>query len=78
MVAQVCGLTPHEHIHTIGDAHIYVNHLDQAKLQLDRKPFPLPEIKLNPEVQSIFDFNYEDFELVNYRYHPHIKAPIAV
>ena len=78
MVAQVTGLQPGEFIHTFGDAHLYLNHLEQAKLQLAREPFPLPTMRLNPAVKSIFDFTYEDFTLENYRFHPAIKAPIAV
>ena len=78
MMAQVVGLDPGEFIHTLGDAHLYVNHLDQVETQLARDPYPLPTMTLNPEVKSIFDFDYEDFELNNYRYHPAIKAPIAV
>lgn len=78
MVAQVTGLKPGEFIHTLGDAHLYLNHLEQADLQLAREPYPLPQMKLNPTVSSIFDFKYEDFELVNYQYHPHIKASVAV
>lgn len=78
MVAQVCDLEPGEFIHTLGDAHLYLNHLDQANLQLTRTPYPLPQMKLNPEVKSIFDFKYEDFALENYTCHPHIKAQIAV
>lgn len=78
MLAQVTGLTPGEFIHTFGDAHLYLNHLTQAELQLTREPFPLPSIRLNPAIQDIFDFRYADFELVNYRYHPAIKAPVAV
>lgn len=78
MVAQVTGLKPGEFIHTLGDAHLYLNHLEQAELQLSREPYALPQMKLNPAVTSIFDFKYEDFELVNYQAHPHIKAPIAV
>ncbi len=78
MVAQVTGLEPGEFVHTFGDAHLYVNHLDQARLQLTREPRPLPRMRLNPEVRSIFDFRYEDFELSGYDPHPHIKAPIAV
>ncbi len=78
MIAQVTGLKPGEFIHTLGDAHLYLNHLEQAELQLAREPYPLPQMKLNPTVSSIFDFKYEDFELVNYQYHPHIKAPVAV
>lgn len=78
MVAQVTGLKPGEFIHTLGDAHLYLNHLQQAEQQLAREPYPLPQMQLNPAVTSIFDFKYEDFELVNYQYHPHIKAPVAV
>ncbi len=78
MVAQVTGLEPGDFVHTFGDAHLYVNHLDQARLQLTREPRPLPRMRLNPEVRSIFDFRYEDFELSGYDPHPHIKAPIAV
>ncbi len=78
MVAQVCGLKPGEFIHTLGDVHLYLNHLEQAQLQLTREPFPLPVMTLNPAVKSIFDFKYEDFTLENYQPHPAIKAPIAV
>jgi thymidylate synthase len=78
MIAQVCGLAPGEFIHTLGDAHLYLNHLEQAKLQLTRQPFPLPRMKLNPAVKSIFDFTYDDFELCDYQAHPHIKAEVAV
>jgi thymidylate synthase len=78
MVAQVCGLQPRDFVHTFGDAHLYSNHVDQARLQLGRQPRPLPEMRLNPEVRSIFDFRYEDFELAGYDPHPHIPAPIAV
>ena len=78
MVAQVTGLEPGEFIHTFGDAHLYVNHLEQADLQLARSPYPLPQMKLNPRVRSLFDFTYEDFELIDYRCHPHIKAAVAV
>lgn len=78
MVAQVCGLQPGEFVHTFGDAHLYCNHIEQAKLQLTRTPFPLPHMRINPQVQSIFDFQYEDFELVNYEAHPHIKAEVSV
>ena len=78
MVAQVTGYEPGEFIHTFGDAHLYLNHLEQVNLQLERSPLPLPEMKLNPEVKSLFDFRFSDFELVNYQNHPHIKAPIAV
>ena len=78
MVAQVTGYEPGEFVHTLGDTHIYLNHLDQVTLQLTRKPLPLPTLRLNPNVQSIFDFHYEDIELVNYQSHPRIAAPIAV
>ncbi|GAB4280684.1 MAG: thymidylate synthase [Candidatus Promineifilaceae bacterium] len=78
MVAQVTGYEPGEFVHTFGDAHLYLNHLEQARTQLSRKPFPLPVMKLNPAVMDIFDFGYEDFELVGYQAHPTIKAPIAV
>lgn len=78
MMAQVCGLQPGDFVHTLGDAHIYSNHIEQVKLQLTRKPFPLPTMKINPEVKSIFDFKYEDFELQNYQSHPHIKGVVAV
>ncbi|MDH5506524.1 MAG: thymidylate synthase [Anaerolineae bacterium] len=78
MVAQVCDLQPGEMIHTLGDAHLYSNHLEQAKLQLSRNPFPMPQMKVNPARRSIFDFGYADFELVNYQAHPHIKAAVAV
>lgn len=78
MIAQVTDLEPGEFVHTFGDAHLYSNHLDQAKTQLAREPYPLPMMRLNPEVRSIFDFRYEDFELLDYQAHPHIKAPVAV
>ncbi|MCL2027052.1 MAG: thymidylate synthase [Bacteroidales bacterium] len=78
MIAQVCNLQPGEFIHTFGDAHLYTNHFEQAKLQLTREPFPLPEMKLNPNVKNIFDFTYKDFELLNYQAHPHIKGDVAV
>lgn len=78
MVAQVCGLRPGEFVHTFGDAHIYLNHMDQVNELLSRNEFPLPEIHLNPHVTDIFDFKYEDFELVGYQHHPAIKAPVAV
>ena len=78
MIAQVCGLEAGEFIHTLGDAHLYLNHLEQTKLQLSRTPYALPTMKLNPEVKDLFDFRYEDFTLENYISHPGIKAPIAV
>jgi thymidylate synthase len=78
MVAQVTGLTPHEFIHTIGDAHLYLNHVEQARTQLAREPRPLPRMKLNPEVKDLFAFRYEDFTLEQYEPHPAIKAPVAV
>lgn len=78
MVAQVCGLKPGEFIHTFGDAHLYSNHIEQTKLQLSREFRPLPTMKINPEVKNIFDFKYEDFELVDYNPHPHIKGAVAV
>jgi thymidylate synthase len=78
MVAQVTGLKPGEFIHTFGDAHLYLNHLEQAREQLARRPYPLPTMRLNPAVNDIFGFRYEDFTLENYQAHPHIKAPVAV
>jgi len=78
MIAQVTGLRPGEFVHTLGDAHLYLNHIDQAREQLTRKPYPLPAMRLNRDVTSIFDFTYEDFTLENYRAHPTIKAEIAV
>jgi thymidylate synthase len=78
MIAQVCGFKPGEFIHTLGDAHLYLNHMDQVDVQLSRNPLPLPVMKINPSVKSIFDFKYEDFELVGYQSHPSIPAPIAV
>lgn len=78
MVAQVCGLQYGDFIHTLGDAHLYNNHIEQAKLQLSRDPRPLPTMEINPEVKSIFDFKYEDFTLTNYDPHPHIKGVVAV
>ncbi len=78
MMAQVTGYQPGEFIHTLGDAHLYNNHLEQARLQLTRTPRPLPQMKLNPEVKDIFAFKYEDFELLGYDPHPHIKAEVAV
>jgi thymidylate synthase len=78
MVAQVTGLGVGDFVHTLGDAHIYLNHLEQVKEQLKRKPFPLPKIKLNPEISSIFDFKYEDISIINYEAHPHIKGEVSV
>ncbi len=78
MIARVTGLQPGEFIHTFGDAHIYLNHIDQVKLQLTRKPFDPPTLSLNPEVKNIFNFQYKDFVLENYRAHPHIKGEISV
>lgn len=78
MIAQVTGLKPGEFIHTLGDAHIYLNHIEQVKLQLTRTPKKLPTVKLNPNVRSIFDFTYEDFEIVGYDPHPHIKGEVSV
>jgi thymidylate synthase len=78
MVAQVTGLKPGEFVHSFGDAHLYLNHLDQAREQLSRKPYPLPAMRINPEVKDIFGFRYEDFTLENYRAHPTIRAEIAV
>ena len=72
------GLQSGDFVHTLGDAHLYLNHLEQADTQLSRDPFPLPVMKLNPDVQSIYDFQYGDFELVGYKSHPAIKAPIAI
>jgi thymidylate synthase len=78
MVAQVCGLEAGDFVHTLGDAHLYNNHIDQAHLQLSRAPKPLPTMKINPDVKSIFDFKFEDFTLENYEPHPHIKGIVAV
>jgi thymidylate synthase len=78
MMAQVTGLQPGDFVHTFGDVHIYSNHIEQVKLQLTREPFPLPTMKINPEIKSIFDFKFEDFELVGYQAHPHIKGEVAV
>ena len=78
MVAQVCGLKPGEFVHTLGNAHIYSNHFDQVRLQLSRRPYPLPQMKINPEIKDIDDFKFEDFELVNYQCHPTIKGDVAV
>ena len=78
MMAQATGLQPWEFVHTFGDAHLYLNHLEQARQQLGRDPRPLPQIRLNPAVDSILEFQYPDFELLNYDPHPHIKAPVSV
>ncbi len=78
MIAQVCGLVPHEFIHVLGDAHIYLNHVDQVKRQLGRAPRALPRMKLNPSVKDVDGFAFEDFTLEGYDPHPHIKADIAV
>jgi len=78
MVAQVCYLEPGEFIHTFGDAHIYLNHVEQVELQLTRQPHPLPTLKINPERKDLFGFTYDDFELVNYEAHPHIKGVVSV
>jgi thymidylate synthase len=78
MIAQVCGLEPGEFVHSFGDVHLYSNHFEQANLQLTRTPFPLPTMKINPDVKDIFSFKFEDFELLNYVSHPGIKAPVAV
>jgi thymidylate synthase len=78
MMAQVTGLEPGEFVHTFGDAHLYMNHIEQAEEQLSREPYPLPTMRLNPEVTDIFSFAYEDFTLENYRFHPHIPAKVAV
>jgi thymidylate synthase len=78
MVAQVCDLKPGDFIHTFGDAHLYLNHLEQVQLQLSREPHPLPQMQLNPAVKDIFGFTIEDFTLQNYQAHPHIKAPVAI
>ena len=78
MVAQVCGLDVGDFVHTLGDAHLYNNHVEQARLQLTREPYPLPTLRLNPEVRSIFDFRYEDVAIENYVSHPAIKGVVAV
>lgn len=78
MVAQVCDLALGDFVHTFGDAHLYSNHLEQAELQLSRQPHPLPQMKINPQVKDIFAFTIDDFELVGYQAHPHIKAPVAI
>jgi thymidylate synthase len=78
MVAQVCGLEPGDFVHTFGDAHLYSNHMDQVNEQLSRETRPLPTMKINPAVKDIFDFTFEDFEVVDYQCHPNIKAPVAI
>lgn len=78
MVAQVCGLQPGDFVHTFGDAHLYLNHLQQVETQLARQPHPLPQMQLNPQVKDIFAFTIADFTLQNYQAHPHIKAPVAI
>ena len=78
MMAQICNLEYGEFVHTFGDVHLYSNHVEQAKLQLSREPYPLPYMKLNPDIKNIFDFTFEDFTLENYQSHPGIKAPVAV
>ena len=78
MMAQVCGLQPGDFVHSFGDVHLYSNHVEQAKLQLQREPFPLSQMVINPDVNDIFAFQYDDFELKDYQCHPHIKAPVAV
>jgi thymidylate synthase len=78
MVAQVCDLAPGDFVHTFGDAHLYLNHLEQVKLQLSREPYPLPQMQLNAEIKDIFGFTINDFTLQNYQAHPHIKAPVAI
>jgi thymidylate synthase len=78
MMAQVCGLEYGDFVHTLGDAHLYLNHLEQCDLQLGREPYPLPRMHINPAVKDVLAFRYEDFDIVDYRCHPHIKAPVAV
>jgi thymidylate synthase len=78
MLAQVCDLEPGDFVHTLGDAHLYTNHQEQVELQLSRDPLPLPQMKLNPEIKDIFDFTFDDFELVDYQHHEHIKGIVAV
>jgi thymidylate synthase len=78
MIAQVCDLKPGDFVHTLGDAHLYLNHLQQADEQLQRKPYPLPRMQINPAVKDIFGFRFDDFTLTDYQFHPHIKAPVAV
>jgi thymidylate synthase len=78
MIAQVCALKPGDFVHTLGDAHLYLNHLQQADEQLQRKPYPLPRMQINPAIKDIFGFRFDDFTLTDYQFHPHIKAPVAV
>ena len=78
MIAQVTDLQPGDFIHTFGDVHLYLNHVEQAKIQLEREPLPLPRIQINPRVKSIFEFDYSDFELIGYQSHPHIKAQVSI
>ncbi len=78
MIAQVTDLQPGDFIHTFGDVHLYVNHIEQAKIQLERNPLPLPRMQINPRVKSIFEFDYSDFELIGYQSHPHIKAQVSI
>lgn len=78
MIAQVTGLQPGEFVHTFGDVHLYLNHFEQAEIQLAREPNPLPQMRLNPDINNVFDFCYEDFELQNYQPHAAISAPVAV
>jgi thymidylate synthase len=78
MMAQVCNLEAGTFVHTLGDAHLYNNHLEQANLQISREPLPLPQLKLNPEVMQIDQFNFDDIEIIGYQHHEHIKAPIAI
>ena len=78
MMAQVCNLQPGDFVHTLGDTHLYLDHLELAKLQLSREPYPLPIMKINPDVSSIFDFTFDDFELSGYTSHPHIKARVSI
>ena len=78
MIAQVTGLEVGEFIHTLGDSHIYLNHIEQVNLQFTREPYALPTMKINPEINSIFDFTFDDFELLNYNPHPHIKGAVAI
>ena len=78
MLAQVCDLEPGDFVHTLGDAHLYTNHQEQVELQLSREPMPLPQMKINPDIKDIFDFTFDDFELVDYQHHEHIKGIVAV